>query len=336
MKEVHSQKYNLEKGWPVLLKSVGISAQDVLRYGQLPLDLLLRKTPAVTADEYYRFWEGLAHASPQKPALALQLAQIISANAIAPPMIAFLSSGNLNIALKRIAHYKPIVAPVRMDVEQNERQTILTFTGLPQNGSLPPLFVAFELVFWVQMARVATREQVKPETVDVSIDLPQVEAYEAFLGTRIRRDAVNRLTFAAVDAEKPFLTANHAMWAILEPAFDQRMEDLTQDASFRDRVRSCLLEMLASGHYSMTYIASKLAMSNRTLQRRLREEGTSFQKVLDELREELARHYLSTTDYTSAEISFLLGYEEPNSFFRAFHAWTGQTPELVRANRVSP
>jgi AraC-like DNA-binding protein len=114
------------------------------------------------------------------------------------------------------------------------------------------------------------------------------------------------------------------------------MKDLTQNASVRDRVRACLLEMLASGHYSMANIASKLAVSNRTLQRRLREEGTTFQKVLDELREELARHYLSTTDYTSVEISFLLGYEEPNSFFRAFRAWTGQTPEIVRANRLPP
>ncbi|MCB9077381.1 MAG: AraC family transcriptional regulator ligand-binding domain-containing protein [Anaerolineaceae bacterium] len=336
MKEFHSQKYNLEKGWPVLLKNLGLSVQDVLRHAQLPLDLLLRKTPAVTAAEYYRFWDGLAHASKHEPALALRLAQIISANAVAPAMIAFLSSSNLNIALKRTAHYKPIVAPVRMDIEQNNRQTILTFAGVPQNGSLPPLFVAFELVFWVQMARMATREQLNPETVDVSLDLPELAVYEAFLATRIRRDEVNRLTFSAVDAQKPFLTANHAMWAILEPAFDQRMEDLTQEASFRDRVRACLLEILASGHYSMTYIASKLAMSNRTLQRRLREEGTTFQQVLDELREELARHYLATTDYTSAEISFLLGYEEPNSFFRAFQAWTGQTPEIVRANRLSP
>ena len=82
----------------------------------------------------------------------------------------------------------------------------------------------------------------------------------------------------------------------------------------------------------MTNIASELAISSRTLQRRLHQEGTTFQEVLDELREELARHYLSATEYSSAEISFLLGYEEPNSFFRAFRTWTGETPEIVRAN----
>lgn len=333
MKKLYSQKYNLGKYWQALLKDLNISAQDVLRHAQLPLDLLLRKTPDVTADEYFRFWDGLAHVSQNEPAFALRLVQTINAKTTDPAMIAFLSSSDLNMALKRTAYYKPIVAPVRLNIEQNDRQTILTFAGLPQIASLPTLFVAFELMFWVQLARIATREQVNPETVHSSLDLPGLDAYEAFLETRIRRDEVNRVTLSAADAQKPFLTANHALWAILEPTFDKRMEDLTQDASFRDRVRACLIEMLASGHYSMTYVASKLAISNRTLQRRLREEGTTFQEVLDQLREELARHYLSVTDYTSAEISFLLGYEEPNSFFRAFRAWTGQTPEIVRENR---
>lgn len=333
MTELHSQKYNLGKGWRASLKDLNISVQDVLRHAQLPLDLLLRKIPTVTVDEYFRFWDGLAHVSKNEPAFALRLAQNINAKTTDPAIIAFLSSSDLNMALKRIAHYKPIVAPVRMNIEQHDRQTILTFAGLPQNGSLPTLFVAFELVFWVHLARIATREQVNPDTVHVSLDLPELDAYEAFLETRIRRDDVNRVAFSAEDAQKPFLTANHAMWAILEPAFDKRMEDLTQDASFQDQVRACLLEMLASGRYSMTCVASELAISNRTLQRRLHQEGTTFQKVLAELRAELACHYLSVTDYSSAEISFLLGYEEPNSFFRAFRAWTGQTPEIVRANR---
>ena len=332
MTELHSQKYNLGKGWRALLKDLDISVQDVLRHAQLPLDLLLRKTPAVTADEYFRFWEGLARVTKNEPTFALRLARNINAETTDPAIIAFLSSSNLNIALRRIAHYKPIVAPVRLDVEQNDRQTILTFAGLPQNGTLPELFVAFELVFWVQLARIATREQMNPETVHVSLDLSELDAFEGFLGRRIRRDDVNSVAFSAQDAQKPFLTANHAMWSILEPAFDKRMEDLARDASFRDRVRACLLEMLASGHYSMAHVASELAISSRTLQRRLRQEGTTFQKILDELREELARHYLASTDYSSAEISFLLGFEEPNSFFRAFRAWTGQTPEIVRAN----
>lgn len=333
MSDLHSQRYNVGKGWRATLQALDISEQALLRHAQLPLDLLLRKTPTVTAEEYFRFWNGLAHVSKDEPAFALRLAQNINAETSDPAIIAFLSSNNLIVALNRIAHYKPIVAPVQMTVEQNHRQTSLSFSGLSHNGALPPLFVAFELVFWVALARTATREPIIPEAVHCRLDLPDVGMYERFLERRIERREVNRVTFSAVDAQKPFLTANHAMWAILEPAFDEKMEALTQQASFRDRVRACLLEMLPSGHYAMSDVSSELAVSNRTLQRRLRLEGTTFQRVLDELREELARHYLSDTDFTSAEISFLLGYEEPNSFFRAFRSWTGQTPELVRASR---
>ena len=81
----------------------------------------------------------------------------------------------------------------------------------------------------------------------------------------------------------------------------------------------------------MAGTAARLAVSQRTLQRRLQEEGSSFQHELNALREDLARHYLTNPRYSSAEIAFLLGYDDPNSFIRAFHGWTGSTPDRVRA-----
>jgi AraC-like DNA-binding protein len=81
----------------------------------------------------------------------------------------------------------------------------------------------------------------------------------------------------------------------------------------------------------MEGVAHDLAMSTRTLQRRLKAEETTFQTILDSTRELLARHYLSESELSTNEISFLLGYEDPRSFYRAFRSWTGQTPQLVRA-----
>ena len=73
-------------------------------------------------------------------------------------------------------------------------------------------------------------------------------------------------------------------------------------------------------------------MSTRTLQRRLKGERATFQAtILDSTHESLARHYLSRSELSAGEISFLLGYDDPRSFYRAFRTWTGQTPQLVRA-----
>ena len=91
-----------------------------------------------------------------------------------------------------------------------------------------------------------------------------------------------------------------------------------------------LLEGLPSGRSTIAEVARALGMSSRTLQRRLHDEGTSFQAVLGATRHKLARHYLGGTELTCSEISFLLGYEEVNSFFRAFHEWTGTSPEQAR------
>ncbi len=67
-------------------------------------------------------------------------------------------------------------------------------------------------------------------------------------------------------------------------------------------------------------------MSPRTLQRRLQESGSSFQRVLDEARHQMARYYLSNSALELNEAAYLLGFEDPNSFGRAFRAWEGMPP----------
>jgi AraC-like DNA-binding protein len=95
-------------------------------------------------------------------------------------------------------------------------------------------------------------------------------------------------------------------------------------------VRAALLEALPSGLVTLEEIGRRLAVSKRTLQRRIEAEGTSFQRILSETREAVARHYLEATTLPAAEIALLLGYDEPNSFSRAFKTWTGTTPDTVR------
>ena len=264
------------------------------------------------------------------PAFPLTLGQSISTEAFSPPIFACLCSPNLNTALKRLAEYKPLVGPLRLDVSCEAARTVVEFGGLPKETPPPPLVLAGEIVFATQLARLATRERIQPTAATLRVPPPAAERYTEFLGVALTQGETDSLAFRAEDARKPFLTANNGMWRMFEPALAQRLADLKQENGVRDRVRACLNETLASGHCSISDVAGRLAISERSLQRRLAEEGTSFQKELNLLREELARHYLARTRYSSAEISFLLGYADPNSFIRAFHIWTGSTPEAMR------
>lgn len=101
--------------------------------------------------------------------------------------------------------------------------------------------------------------------------------------------------------------------------------------SVADRVRAVLHEKLPAGGSILTAVTQHLAVSSRTLQRQLQYEGTTFQAVLASTRENLARHYLSNSTLRTSEIAFLLGYDDSNSFYRAFRSWTGTTPDALRA-----
>jgi AraC-like DNA-binding protein len=114
----------------------------------------------------------------------------------------------------------------------------------------------------------------------------------------------------------------------------QRLSELDAQASMRERVRAVLLETLPAGISSIDAVAQRLAVSKRSLQRQLAEESVGFQEVLSEVRQALAQHYLRRTDISAGEISWLLGFQESNSFIRAFRSWTGTTPAAYREGRL--
>ena len=83
-------------------------------------------------------------------------------------------------------------------------------------------------------------------------------------------------------------------------------------------------------------VARELGLGDRTLQRRIDDDGTTFRKLLLEARQELAREYLNRPDIDVAEVAYLLGYEDSNSFYRAFRTWEGTTPSQLREELKRP
>ena len=89
---------------------------------------------------------------------------------------------------------------------------------------------------------------------------------------------------------------------------------------------------LTGGHLDVRAVASELGMSDRTLQRRLTEEGTTFKQLLNQVRHEQALEYLADPTFDIKEVAFLIGYEDQNSFYRAFRLWEGKTPSNWRSD----
>jgi AraC-like DNA-binding protein len=217
-----------------------------------------------------------------------------------------------------------------LNVEVTNRDTRLSLEWLDKTVNAPASLLSTELVFFVQLARIGIRERIIPREIKSPVIPEPHGEYADYFGVKVTKGKLPAIVFKAEDAKKPFLTANQKMWEFFEPELQKRLSELDQGASVGERTKAALLEMLPGGNASMESVARRLGTSTRTLQRKLKQEGVSFQAVLNQTREHLARHYLKSTTISGAEISYLLGFEDPNSFFRAFHGWTGTTPEQAR------
>ena len=112
------------------------------------------------------------------------------------------------------------------------------------------------------------------------------------------------------------------------------LQNLERSKSIRGRVESLLIPVLHTGEANMDTIAAKLALSRQTLFRRLKAEGVTFEKVLDELRHKLALQYLKREKISVRETAYLVGFSEPGAFSRAFRRWTGSSPTTMRNSKV--
>jgi AraC-like DNA-binding protein len=129
-------------------------------------------------------------------------------------------------------------------------------------------------------------------------------------------------------------SADPMLHAVIRRHAEALMAELPRAQNSTEQVRDAIAKQLQGGTPSIENIARQLCVGQRTLGRRLEQEGTTFQELLDDLRRRLALGYVGASDLALSEIAFLLGYSQATTFHRAFKRWTSRTPlEYRRANR---
>lgn len=168
-----------------------------------------------------------------------------------------------------------------------------------------------------------------------SPERPEMSKARAFLGCDPVLGAKIGGFSVGIDVWRaPLVLSNEPMRQSLEAHAERLLQESSAGTSeMRLRVRKAAMEELRGGDPSIQFVAKKLNVTARTLQRRLSDEGASYQTVLDELRADLADRYLETEGLSVTEVAFLLGYAEPSSFARAYRRWKGTSP--IRTRRQS-
>ena len=284
-------------------------------------------------DGMTRLWHLAVEASGN-PAIGLNLARLpVRPTAFHVVGYALMSSRNLLEGFQRLVRYQRIIgegADLSLQPSPDGYELILAIHG----DHLPAARPSFEasLAHTMAFSRWLTGKPLKPREVrfqgPAPVDLqPYEEVFQAPLRFGSERYS---LLFDRADLERPLPSANEAL-AQVHDRFAGEYLARFSDGRVTHQVRQVLCRLLPQGEPKREAVAQALLLSERTLQRRLQEEGTSYQQLLDDSRRELAEQYLAQPNLTLLQVSYLLGFADPSNFFRAFRRWFDTTPGEYRA-----
>ncbi|HHJ15622.1 MAG TPA: AraC family transcriptional regulator [Gammaproteobacteria bacterium] len=275
---------------------------------------------------------GLALEATGNPGLGLLVAQQFQPAVLHGLGFAWLASDTLLDALGRLARYSRFIntgVEFRVEVTPDTTDLVIAIPDIFPNF----VYAAtdFGMAASLRMCQITAGKQILP--VHVALQRPTPPCKETFsgqFGASIEYGAtVNRLCFDNELASQPLNTANPELARINDQTVVDYLARFDR-ASIAMQVRAKIIEQLPDRMPRQEDIADTLHVSLRSLQRRLREEETSFKNLMEDTRKTLAMQYLRESHRSIGEVTYLLGFSEPSNFTRAFRRWTGKSPAAFR------
>ncbi|MGG4108914.1 helix-turn-helix domain-containing protein [Paenibacillus lautus] len=330
-----SQSFNRIKiptAFWVGISQTGIKADDVIRQAGLPISILTEQVP-VSTRQYFTICKVFSELIDD-PAAGIKLMLAMNTAQMPPSLLAPYHARDFHDALFRVARYKQLFAPERLHITEEGEHCTIELELLSDEINAPPLLVDATWSGLMELGRGGTGKLLKAHLVELSRPSDDMQFHQAYFGCPILVNAkYNRLTLYRNDLYLPFITYNAELLEILVPALEQSINEQQSSRSITEKIKWILRRSLTGGRPDIRIVSSELGISERTLQRRLTKEATSFHQLLSEARREMAREYLANPSLDIQEVAYLLGYEDQSSFYRAFRIWEGETPANWRVKQ---
>lgn len=321
-----TNRFRVSSTLPRKLEELGLSPETVLRQAGLAIGLFNQEKILVSTEEFFALYRGIAEAS-NDAAFGLKLGTEERVERYDPIKIAALSARSFRDAVERLARYKQLTCPEEIRLVERANECAIQFVWLLAHEKEPSLLVDVCFAWIVAIGRRGTGRPLNPKRVEFGRTSAHREMYEAHFRSTVKFKASrNALVFSKADMDLPFVTFNAELLAIVAPQLEAELTEQLAQKTFSEQAKAILKRLLAGQRPGIQDLARELHLSTRTLQRRFTEQGITFQHLLEEARRELARHYLLHSSVELSETAYLLGYEDANSFFRAFHHWEGTSP----------
>jgi AraC-like DNA-binding protein len=315
----------------VALEALGLDVERILRLAHLPRARFADPNGRLPSDVEFAFWDAAVAVSGD-PAIALRVADHIPIGAHGSYEYLLRHAGTLAEAFERADRYVRLIddlarVSVRVSAE-TAAMRIYREGGYPASGSeVECLFAVVSRTLKRELpgARFLAMEFTHPAPTDPAI-------YQRYFGcpTRFECDAYEMHFPAEMLGQPPTRQADQALSRVLEDHARHLLDAMPALDPFQSAVRAEILSQLAQGSTGCANLARALAMSERTLRRRLHDQGTTYQALLDGLRSELAQNYVAHSRDPFEVIAQRLAFADPSAFFRAFRRWTGTTPAQFR------
>ncbi len=276
----------------------------------------------------------LAATLTRDDALGVRLAESLPRGALDLIEYALRSSPSLGNGLDRLARYGRLLSDRVAARTHREGEGLLFLVHDTATTSVSPARAEFALAMALKLARDCTGTDITPLRVGFAHPAPvNMAEHRRFFRGHVRFAAgSSSMSLSAADAARPMRDADEALEGIIRRRLENALgdRDRSRAGTMSTHVRRLLVEHLGQSALTLDAVATALAVSRRTLTRRLAEEGTSFRHILDEVRSEFARALLQDRSLSIGDIAFFLQYSEPAAFYRSFRRWTGRTPQAFR------
>jgi AraC-like DNA-binding protein len=293
----------------------------------------------VSAAAQARFVESAAEAL-HDPALGFHLATEVNPREVGLLFYVASAAKDLGEAIVLFARYLQIVneaVRIKLTRQNGDLVVELHLVGVPRLRAGQN--TEFGIAVIVKSLREITGRNIHPTKITfIHMRSPGFPEFERFCGCPVEfGGSSDQLVLSNQSLAVPLITEDLHLLDVLRPICDEAAKlRETAPGSLRALVENEAQKLLPHGRAQRHNVANKLAMSTRTLARRLASEGTTFEEVVDELRRSLALQYVRTPSISLSQIAWLLGYEGGTSFNHAFRRWTGGPPSAARVERLLP
>ena len=316
------------------LKAIGVAPQAVLRRSQLPQSVQTGET-LVTSAEHFAIWRAIGDLT-NDPTVGWKFMALVETDQYHPTLLAALQARTYRESIERLARYKQLCSAEEFRfTTKGDEVLVEVFWPFGGDEQPPPLLIDVIFALVTELGRRGTKKNLKPKRVELARPANPQDGLASYFGCPVKYRATrDALVLRAADLEMPFAAQNDELMQMLTPQFENELKRRRAEMCTVAQVKSVLKRLLSGSQPDLVAVAKELGMSERSLQRHITEEGTSYRELLNETRRELAREYLNNDAVEITEAAFLVGYQDPNSFYRAFRSWEGRTPAEWRlANR---